>query len=347
MAKIFAKGLQSILEANWTLRLETPMCIKSGATTAFKPTGLGNKTRLTQMGFDWHAPKGDAANTVELMDLHSGVRVTEEGVTAVYTIPETSLRGALRSWMLKRLVAKDNRRLLNEADEGDEGADRLANALSADGAERDPGLCLAADVFGVAAGEKESETVSLSHAGRLRVTVSPFSDSAPAPWVQGNEWAAGENRFGPENAPRHICVRGPLDRITQGAKAGGLHYFLEFSPGMTFDATLRIVNPQPVHLDLLALWRREIDAGTLRVGGLTAIGRGRLRVQNTRYDCFAVEGRQLPDLCGPPVDIDDADVFHGIWKRYPVSGAPEGFPALDALLTEPAAGKQEDLSCTT
>jgi hypothetical protein len=114
-----------------------------------------------------------------------------------------------------------------------------------------------------------------------------------------------------------------VDRITHAAREGGLHYFLEFSPGQTFDVVLRVVNPKPVHLGLIALWEREIDTGMLRVGGLTGIGRGRLRVEKSQHDLFALPGYKgdwkLESAHEQQGQSDD--VLMQLWKTYPISEA--------------------------
>ncbi|OEU62673.1 MAG: hypothetical protein BBJ57_11930 [Desulfobacterales bacterium PC51MH44] len=112
-----------------------------------------------------------------------------------------------------------------------------------------------------------------------------------------------------------------MDRITHAAREGGLHYFLEFSPNQTFDVVLRVVNPDPVHLGLIALWEREIDTGILRVGGLTSIGRGRLKVENSQHDLFALPGYKgdwkLESASDQQIQPDD--IFAQLWTTYPIT----------------------------
>ena len=214
-------GIQVILKTSWRLRLETPLCIKSSAKSAFKPTGLGNKTRYTQMNFFWNQSKG-GDSFVEVSDIKFGLTVNSGKLIPYYGISSSSIRGALRSWTLRHLASRSNWNLLNEASDSSEASARLEVALK-----EDTGLRMVADCFGVGVGEIGGGDAYLSHMGQIRILVSPLAGASSKPWIQGENWRLDDNDFGPDNAIRHISVCGPLDRFTHAAKVGGLHYFLE------------------------------------------------------------------------------------------------------------------------
>ena len=311
---LFRDGVNAVLVTKWKLRLETPLCIKNNSLSAFNPTDGEKKTRNCNMSFGWN--RSTTNDEVKVSDAHFGIHIKDERVIPCYSIPASSIRGSLRSWTIKHLVKEELWGLLHELDEDKENIHKIKEAL-----ESNPGLELALDFFGMAVEEPDRIEDSISQAGRIKVEVLPLEKESEKPWVQGNDWKPEESRFGPQNVCRHISVRGPVDRITHAAREGGLHYFLEFSPNQTFDVVLRVVNPEPVHLGLIALWEREIDTGILRVGGLTSIGRGRLRVENNQHDLFALPGYkgswELESASDQQIRPDD--ILMQLWKTYPIT----------------------------
>jgi len=313
---LFRDGVNAVLVTKWKLKLETPLCIKSNSLSAFNPTDGEKKTRNCNMSFGWN--RSTTGDEVKVSDAHFGIQIKDGRILPCYSIPASSIRGSLRSWTIKHLVKEELWGLLHELDEDKENIHKIKEAL-----ESNPGLELALDFFGMAVEEPDRIEDSISQAGRIKVEVLPLEKESEKPWVQGNDWKPEESRFGPQNVCRHISVRGPVDRITHAAREGGLHYFLEFSPNQTFDVVVRVVNPDPVHLGLIALWEREIDAGILRVGGLNSIGRGRLRVKNSQHDLFALpgcEGKWELEAAQEQQDQPD-DIFAQLWKTYPIPKA--------------------------
>ena len=295
---LFQNGIETLLRVRWTLKLETPLCIKSGYTSAFNPTGNGKKVRYENMTYQWQPPKTDKPktdeNVVEVQELRSGLEVVNGTLRPYHTVPASAVRGALRSWSLKRLVKNDRHiNLLNLEENDQDGKLDLISAL-----QNDAELALIADMFGVAAGKDNDRAETVSRSGRMRLETAPIKPDSqsvkPWPWVQGNDWKGDSNDFGPCNINRHISVRGPVDRITQGAMEGGLHYFMEFSPGQTFEVDMKCVNPRRYHIGLYHLWQREINNGLLRFGGLSAVGRGRMKVVEAHAQIFALPGYE-PD----------------------------------------------------
>jgi len=313
---LFSDGVNAVLVTKWKLGLETPLCIKNNSSSAFNPTDGEKKTRNCNMSFGWN--RLTTGDEVQVSDAHFEIHIKDRQVLPCYSIPASSIRGALRSWTIKHLVKKELWGLLYKLNEDKENIHKIKEAI-----ESNPGLELALDCFGMAVEEPDRIKGNISQAGRVKVEVLALENESEKPLVQGNDWKTGENQFGPENVCRHISVRGPVDRITHAAREGGLHYFLEFSPNQTFDVVLRVVNPEPVHLGLIALWEREIDIGILRVGGLTSIGRGRLRVENSQHDLFALPGYKgnwgLESAQEKQGQSDD--ILAQLWKTYPISEA--------------------------
>ena len=182
------------------------------------------------------------------------------------------------------------------------------------------GFALVAGLFGMTL-ENLEDGENYAHAGRLRVETAPIKPSkhSKKPQIdsQFGFMDGKSNNFGPNNAVRHITWRGPVDRITHSAKDGGLHTFLEFSSGQTFDIQLRIINPTTYDLALLALWQREINCGYIRFGGLTSIGRGKLSVVDKRANLFWIHN--ISNDFKPFLDSanasDDTTIDDSIWKK--------------------------------
>ncbi len=344
------KGIQSLFQVRWTLRLETPLCIKSGQTSAFG-SGTGNKTRNRDMTFQWNREK--SGQEAQVSELRSELRFVQGSLVPVYSIPASSLRGALRSCFLRCFVEEKFWSPLCDAEEeaNSQSMEELRAALAESAS---PGLALLRDCFGMAldTGNDTGNNTGKSpvgQKGKIRVQVFPLENPAPFPCVQGNDWKKSENDFGPDNAPRHISVRGPVDRITHGAKDGGLHYFMEFSPGQEMDVCLRIRNPKTLHLGLTALWEREISTGMLRLGGLTSAGRGRMRVVKKSHLVYAPPDREaeLKKMLGEGITeetVAEQEIFSGIWKCFRVHNAKDFIPELAACI--PGVKIKENRSCT-
>ncbi len=116
----------------------------------------------------------------------------------------------------------------------------------------------------------------------MKIEIEPFNSIGNEKPVMDGEFRSNGNQYGPDNAKLHIKTRNPLDRVTQSAKEGGLHSFLEFSPGQELNVTISIRDPQPFDYKLLECWEKEIEEGMIRFGGLTGIGRGRVSFINNK-----------------------------------------------------------------
>jgi hypothetical protein len=330
----FKKGLKNLLTVEWTLSLVTPLCIKNGHASAFKSSAGDSKSRYDQVQFSWNMDAREGI--VDVQDFVFDIRVTENGVQPLYLLPASSIRGAFRSWTLKRLIRNEkHRNLLNIEENDQEGGERLLAAVS-----EDNGLALAADLFGAAARKNTGERNPLSRSGRLRVEVGDIlNERREKPWVQGNHWQSSGNRFGPANAARHISVRGPVDRFTHAAREGGVHHFLELSPEQTFKVRLKIVNPDSHHLGLVHIWGREIHDGMLRIGGLSAIGRGRLDLKkdDAVYRLYALPQNPPEWLSDTHAEMENRtdDPLAFLWKCHRVIPGEFHVNALKAYLDTP------------
>ena len=132
--------------------------------------------------------------------------------------------------------------------------------------------------------------VELSNAGRLRIETDPFEDAQAQPiFVNGDPTSV---QSGPANVQRQLTVRNPLDRVSHASRDGGLHHFLEFRRGASFGLRLTVLNPSGYDIGLVTLWRRELEAGMLRLGALCSIGRGRVSITSARYQVW--RSRQAP-----------------------------------------------------
>jgi hypothetical protein len=332
-------ALGGILRARWEARLETPLCIKSGTDSAFNPSRGGDKTRNVNMGFRWQKEKTD--HEVQVSELNYAVEVAQGRAIPLYRVFSRSFRGALRGWTIRHLVQADNQSLLDRLTEHTEDQTQSERApqetLPEPGPlpryevndptqanqvlqefktalKTDPGLVLVYEVFGIAA-KSDPGGGTISKQGNLKVEVSFSGAPSTKPQVQGDWQQDAGNSFGPGNAERNISVRGPLCRITQAARSGGLHYFLEFSPGQQMDITLTLRKPHPSHAGLLALWEREINAGLLRLGGLSSIGRGRLSLSQAEYDVIGTDAFIADWPSTSPYPVVSTDVFADIWSR--------------------------------
>lgn len=261
----------NIHSETWNLNLETPLVIRSGGHFVWKNADK-KKTRNYRMEFNWMQTE-KTGDFHHVSDLYHSVEIQDKKIVPYYHIPSSSVRGVLRAWTIEHLLKRDywdiekHLKSLKEDDLKNK-SDNLKKL--------EPIL----DLFGFAVeGTDKAVTKKFTKAGRLKIIVDRFTSTAEIPSVDG-DWV-NNNNFGPANARRHVKPRNPLDRITQAAKDSGLHHNLEFSEGQAFNVTFKIRNAKTEEQRkfdemLLIKWREEINAGMIRVGGLTGIGRGRL-----------------------------------------------------------------------
>lgn len=322
--KLYAGGVHSVFLVDWQFVCQTPLALRNGARVKYTD-GAAPKARLHDMSLTWAEPQG---NDREVAALYYGYRVSHGRLESYHFVPPSSVRGALRSWTMRRLVRPDLLQPLTPPPAEDRAA-TTAYAASVAGAlaERSTGYELIASLFGLATDTREA-TGAFANRGRLKVETTPF-----APATQGRELDVSGVPMpavgGPANATRHMAVRNPIDRVTHASREGGLHHFLEFRRGEKFGVSLSIVNPLAVDLGLVALWRREIDDGLLRFGALHSIGRGRVRIARPSYRLW--RRPNAPVLAGlaqfPEFEVDPmSDALAGIWRCYDLpAGALDSF----------------------
>lgn len=268
------KKLASITRLNWTLKLETPLCIKSGSFFGWSQNEQPKASKMRNQGpkYDWLIVDENEiknAGLTQISDLAIGLKLLDNGtVDPFYQVPASSIRGAIRNWAITHLLPDTVWGLPAAESEA-------TKRLTGDARKHFDYL---RGLFGFAAGGDAAGSMR----GRLQVETKPFSAIAAnkeKPKIEGT-WNPANTKYGPSNAVRHISVRNPLDRCTQAAVDGGLHNFLEFSLGQTFEVTLKIRdfgNAEDGYDKLMEnKLKQEINDGMLRFGGLQAIGRGRM-----------------------------------------------------------------------
>ncbi|MDM8539454.1 RAMP superfamily CRISPR-associated protein [Desulfococcaceae bacterium HSG9] len=288
--------IKGVANIRWHLKTETSLCIKSGTTSAWKQAtsnsrdGNTDKMRQVDARFDFFQKNIQDENDAQISDFYFDTGIKGNNLQIQYCIPASSVRGALRNYTIRRIIEKP---FWNATDiskkEGDEEDPKnqenerqlMKTAL------KTPGWHLIQNLFGLATDSGEDELDAESVAGRLQVSVGKLTQLSAnqfrANLLHGN---FSEFRTGSTHGKMAIITRNPLDRVTQGAKKGGLHSFMELTPGNEFDVFLRITNPTPEDLGFVAFWEQGINTGLLRLGGLTTIGKGRLRILSTQISLF-------------------------------------------------------------
>lgn len=292
----FEQGIQSALHCHWRLTLKTPLVIRSGKQASYKNNKEGyKKGRGQETEFSWEKTEKDDDQTwTEVADFNYQFTVgTDDELTVDYAIPPSSVRGALRQWLIKTMVEKDERSLFQspklEGFSKEEKTKLLYQMSVARTKVADTGhnwhhiLSLFGNAFDFTPEELEKQD-PMTWTGRLIVTTMLAQGSK-------NSIDGIETEHMPPNAldniQRHINARNPLDRMTMAAKEHGLHHTLEMSSGQEFEVKLQIFNPKAKDIEMLQLWEEDINDGFLRFGGLTSQGRGRCEISNSDYELFA------------------------------------------------------------
>jgi hypothetical protein len=322
--QLFASGVYGVLIVDWNLRCETPLAVSNGVKIAYQ-TNDQLKSRGQASQFHWRNKGLSNKKEYEVATLHYGYRIEEGNKLAmIHFIPPSSVRGTLRSWTINHMVQPEYRGGMvppdkSNQEETEKYLTALQNALNM----HQSGYQWIASLFGVAF-DTRAEGNDLSNAGRLRVETKPFANPQPQPInVNGDPSTA---MAGPRNVRRQMAVRSPLDRVTHATRDGGLHHFLEFCKGEVFQVRLTVLNPRGDDLGLIALWRRELNVGLLRLGALSSIGRGRVSINPDKeaYQIWLGPGAPpLEFLKNIPKNTDAApdDALAGLWDAYTLSPA--------------------------
>lgn len=317
----FENGVTGILHVFWTVTLQTPLVIRSGSNASYKnKSDLHQKGRKSNCEFSWTDMAGDEDNSKEwstVKDFNYDFNVNDSGnLEARYSIPGSAIRGALRQWTIKALIPDGCKKLFS--------LPKLENDVAIDPAEKMKEAFIAVEdtgnfwhhilsLFGSAYDLNPGKNTSLTWSGRLRINSVRLNSTLHN---QCAGIATGStDSVAPDNIKCHINTRTPMDRVTMAARSGGLHSGLEMSEGETFTIEFRILNPKPLDLKILKLWRRDINAGFLRFGGLTSQGRGRVSVCSEKYRCYAAKNTDLfvSLRCFGKPDITNGTHFENLW----------------------------------
>jgi len=306
--RIFSDGVKGVLKGHWKLVCETPLVVRNGVNICYSVTEA-DKTRNKDMRIHWRSK--DSQDEFEVAGLHYGYEVQGESLVPYYFIPPSSVRGALRSWTIKQMVKPEVQCIMippAEEDETDASARPLVNAL----ADAESGYPLIANLFGLALDSGDEASLP-GNAGRFSISTEAFSEQKGRPIsINGNLLDGDE---GPVNACNEMTVRNPIDRITHASNEGGLHHFLEFCRGESFDVHFTIMNPQQSDLGLVSLWVREMEAGFLRIGALSSIGRGRVSVDEQSYELWHMpDGITWPHFSKPEFSAPNTEALAGLWE---------------------------------
>lgn len=310
----FSKGVTSLLKCTWKLQLITPLVIRA-STNGSIHNNESKKGREKINDFRWEEQSSKETNWSAVRDFNYEFAVKNNKLVARYSIPGSSIRGALRQWTIKALVKDDEMSLftLPKLDK-DDTIGRAIRMLNARVAVENPDNYWhdVLSLFGIAYDLNPGVDDPLIWSGRLEIGSVMLPDGEGK--MDGFRYDANEvNACAPRNIDKHVKTRSPLDRVTMAAKKGGLHSVIEMSEGQTFTLEFRIVNPQPIDLKIVRLWKRDIDTGFIRFGGLSSQGRGKVRIESDAYSIYAAYntplGKAIRGLGKPEIAHD----FAGIW----------------------------------
>ncbi|NEX11638.1 MAG: hypothetical protein C1942_02905 [Prosthecochloris sp.] len=331
----FREGIYSALHCRWTLTLKTPLLIRHGSCGAYKNNTEGyKKGRGQDKEFSWQKKNNEADKHTwaEVADFNFQFSLGSDGkLTVDYSIPPSSIRGALRQWAIKQMVERNQRSCFQPPKLEGFSEEEKTSLLKQHRSEvrnyaEDTGhnwhhiLSLFGNAFEFTSEEIEKidelekleEKETMTWAGRLKVTTTIKQSSNLG--IDGID-AEHMPSNAPDNIQRHINVRNPLDRMTMAAKDKGLHHALEMSPGQEFDVELNILNPGPKDIEMVRLWEEDINDGFLRFGGLTSQGRGRCELSTadaTEYKLYASVTSGLAG-CITSAEKTEDKILDGFW----------------------------------
>jgi CRISPR/Cas system CSM-associated protein Csm3 (group 7 of RAMP superfamily) len=95
------------------------------------------------------------------------------------------------------------------------------------------------------------------------------------------------------NPAVRVAERGPVDRITQGAKSGGLHHFMAVEKGASFSGRILLRDATAEDMALLRVWAAALSAGLLTIGGVGAAGYGQCSIAFDKKDIRVLRGGAL------------------------------------------------------
>ena len=318
----FENGVMGIMQVDWWLKLVSPLTIRNGQISAFKQSS-GGKGRGTDLDLEWENPKQKESNNQysQITDFNYHFVVKEDSIYPEYHIPASSIRGALRNAAIKRLVKFDDRNLFllpNLLDKNVKLVEKIEKQIAKAKIilkERRQYWFDILSLFGNVFDIDPDEDDPLTWAGRLRINTAIPEAGSPQP-VEciDQEILLPE---GPRNVRTQAAVRNPLDRVTMGAKEGGLHSWLEMSEGEEFNVTMQVLNPTNFDIQILNLWREDINDGFIRFGALTQLGRGKVFIAKENYRLFISRASSLwleLDVTEADNLVDPESIFDQLWS---------------------------------
>jgi CRISPR/Cas system CSM-associated protein Csm3 (group 7 of RAMP superfamily) len=315
----FPQGVTGLLKCTWTLKLKTPLVIRA-ATNASIHNNESKKGREKINDFRWEEQSSQGSNWSAIRDFNYEFYVENEELKARYSIPGSSIRGALRQSLIHSLITDGEQQLLFSLPKLDQNqsidtSTRKIRMLEArEAVENDQNYWHdILSLFGIAYDLNPGVDNPLIWSGRLEMGSikldSPEKVSSEELRYEENE----VNACAPKNISIHLKTRSPLDRVTMAAKSGGLHSGIEMSEGQTFTLEYRIVNPRQNDLKILRLWKRDIDAGFIRFGGLSSQGRGKVKIVADAYQLYAACKTPLGEAIKALGKEEIANELEGIW----------------------------------
>jgi CRISPR/Cas system CSM-associated protein Csm3 (group 7 of RAMP superfamily) len=320
----FTQGVTSLLKCVWTFELKTPLVIRASTSASIR-NNEGGKGRKKTSDLRWEDTSGQTDSNWSLVkDFNYEFYLEEvdslEGRKNVlkvrYSIPGSSIRGALRQWTIHALVQEEEKRLFSLPKRGSEitipKSERMISARKAVEDYQNHWHDILS-LFGIAFDLNPGVDEPLVWSGRIDMSPINFLDNTGI--TEGYQYEQSSvNRCAPLSSKSHIKTRSPLDRVTMAARSHGLHSCIEMSEGQRFFLEFRILNPKPNDLRILKIWKRDLNAGFIRFGGLTTQGRGKVRIGSETYTLFAACNSPLaasirkfekPDIVEPDMLFSD------------------------------------------
>lgn len=194
------------------------------------------------------------------------------GPRAQFEIPGSAMRGVLRSYLLQSDLPHGDRELDSATSEPDAA---------------EPARARLAALFGTT--ERQGR-IEFSHA----IPEAPNGAVGSSIHYEDRSCSGPGGLVSP---PLRVEVRGPVDRITGGARVGGLHQVATIEAGASFAGSVVIRDAAESDVSTLLAWKRGFDTSALSVGGATAVGFGQGTLCVTRVCVVgARSGRQIATL---------------------------------------------------
>ncbi len=327
-AKTDFSHIQGIAHIKWRMETQTPLCIKSGTISAWSQAaengGKANKLREHNAEFDFFK-KEKNGGADQLSDFRFDIALEDGALMLEYRIPPSGVRGALRNYTIRHLVkdpdlwnAGQTAVLKDLPSDEDQQRAREDQRRQMRNALKHPGWRMIQNLFGLATDSDDGDLADETRAGRLQIETGDLKP-ADADEFKHHLLAGTWSDFkpGPLQGVMRISTRNPIDRITHAAKEGGLHSFMELTPGNRFDVNLKFINPTMADLGFVAFWEQAINTGLLRLGGLTGVGRGRMHIRSSDITLYLRSPNAFNGL--KPINPQKTDILMPLFSAYTVA----------------------------